>query len=184
MNFSQISSEAFDQLQINAGMVLNKFDVTGTTPVEDADIVCATTGGITASCVPVFSDYGEDIDNCPNNTLELKRIDEYECKLAFTSLSVTAKSIKMSLGATTTEDGKIMPKADLEASDFTDVWWVGDLANGGWVAVKLCNALSSGGFSLKTTKKAKGQLSVELTGHTALANQKKVPMEFYIGQPA
>ena len=63
------------------------------------------------------------------------------------------------------------------------LWWVGDRADGGWVAVKLMNALSTGGISLQTTKSGKGQTSVTLTGHVSIDAQDVVPMEFYIGAP-
>ena len=47
----------------------------------------------------------------------------------------------------------------LAQSDFSDLWWVGDRADGGMVAVQIKNALSTGGFSLKTTDNGKGQIS-------------------------
>ena len=59
------------------------------------------------------------------------------------------------------------------------IWWVGDRADGGMVAVKLLNALSTGGFSLKTTKNGKGQTAVTIEGHVSMTAQKEVPMVFY-----
>jgi uncharacterized repeat protein (TIGR02543 family) len=47
------------------------------------------------------------------------------------------------------------------------------------VAAKLHNALSTSGFSLKTTKSGKGNVSVELTGHVSLQAQDTMPMTFY-----
>jgi len=47
------------------------------------------------------------------------------------------------------------------------------------VAVKLINALSTGGFSLQTTKNGKGQISLTITGHVSINAQDVVPMEFY-----
>lgn len=187
--YSKISSTAFDEFQLDAGMILNKFDVTGKTAIQDADIVCATTGGITASAKPTFSDYGSDVDNCPSNVLELKRIDEWEAKISFTALSVTEEAIKTALSSadiTDVSDGdstigkKLSPKNALDTSDFSDIWWVGDKSDGGFVAVRLMNALSNTGFSLKTTKKGKGQLSVEMLGHYSMASQDVVPIEFYV----
>ena len=48
------------------------------------------------------------------------------------------------------------------------------------VAVHLKAALSTSGFSLQTTKNGKGQLALELTGHTKLNEQEIVPAEFYV----
>lgn len=77
-----------------------------------------------------------------------------------------------------------MPRRDLKQTDFSDLWWVGDRADGGMVAVCLKNALSTGGFTLQTTKNGKGQVSVELTGHVSIDAQDTMPMEFYSAAPA
>lgn len=179
--FTRIPQSTFDEMQLDAGMLLNKFDPeTGAEPADE-DIICATTGGITASCVPAYSDMGEDVDNCPNNMMELMQLDSWACKMAFTSLGSSPESIRLALGAADvdTASGKITPRSELKQTDFADVWWVGDRADGGMVAICLKNALSTGGFSLKTTKNGKGQTSVELTGHVSIDAQDIVPMEFY-----
>lgn len=177
--FTQIPQNTFEGMQLDAGMLLKTFDpATGAAPADE-DIICATTGGITVSCVPTYSDMGEDVDNCPNNMLELMKLDSWECKISFTSLGTSAESIRLALGAADIADGKIIPRKDLKSEDFSDIWWVGDRADGGLVAVCVKNALSTGGFSLKTTKNGKGQVSVELTGHVSIDAQDVVPMEFY-----
>ena len=78
-----------------------------------------------------------------------------------------------------TPDYVITPRKDLDQSDFSDLWWVGDKAGGGFVAVKLLNALSTGGFTLQTTKNGKGQIGIELTGHVSIDSQSTMPMVFY-----
>ena len=177
--FTQIPQNTFEGMQLDAGMLLKTFDpATGAAPADE-DIICATTGGITVSCVPTYSDMGEDVDNCPNNMLELMKLDSWECKISFTSLGTSAESIRLALGAADIADGKIIPRKDLKSEDFSNIWWVGDRADGGLVAVCVKNALSTGGFSLKTTKNGKGQVSVDLTGHVSIDAQDVVPMEFY-----
>ena len=88
----------------------------------------------------------------------------------------------MALGAADIDasSGKITPRKHLEDTDFADVWWVGDISDGGFVAICLRNALSTGGFSLQTTKNGKGQISVTLTGHFSIDDTDTVPMEFYV----
>ncbi len=178
--FYQIPQDTFESLQLEAGVVLKRFNPAEPN-VVNTDIVCATTGGINPTCVPSYVDMGEDVDNCPNNMKELKDITGWEAKMAFTSLGTSAEMIRMSLGAADieAESGKITPRNSLKDTDFSDVWWVGDKAGGGMVAIRLINALSTSGFSLQTTKGGKGQIAVELTGHYSLADQEKVPMEFY-----
>lgn len=185
--FTVIPQSTFEELQLDAGVILKTFTPATPTAPADEDIVCATTGGINASCVPTYSDMGEDVDNCPVNMMELKHLDSWECKMSFTSLGTSPESIRLALGAAdidTTDKSKITPRRDLKQTDFADLWWVGDRADGGMVAVCLKNALSTGGFTIQTTKNGKGQVSVELTGHVSLAAQDEMPMEFYSAAPA
>jgi len=179
--FTVIPQNTFNALQLDAGVLLKQFDPSSPTAPADADIITATTGGINVSCVPTYSDFGEDVDNCPNNTKELKHLDGWDCTMSTTALGTSAELIKLSLGAAdiTAASSKITPRRDLEQTDFADLWWVGDKADGGMVAVKLINALSTGGFSLQTTKNGKGQISLTITGHVSINAQDVVPMEFY-----
>lgn len=177
--FTKIPQDTFENLQLDAGVLLHTFDPESAAEPADEDIITATTGGINITCIPTYSDMGEDVDNCPANMLELKKLESWECKIAFTALDASAENIALALGAADVSGDKVTPRRTLSASDFKDVWWVGDTASGGMVAVKLMNALSSGGFSFQTSKNGKGQLSVELMGHVSLAAQDVMPMEFY-----
>lgn len=179
--FTVIPQSTFEEMQMDAGVLLTSFDPTNPVAPDDADIICATTGGINPSCVATYSDLGEDVDNCPNNMKELKHLDGWDCTMAFTSLGTSPAAIRLALGAAdiNAETGKITPRRDLSQDDFTDIWWVGDRADGGMVAIRLINALSTEGFSLQTTKSGKGQTSVTLTGHVSINAQNVVPMEFY-----
>lgn len=185
--FSKISQKAFESMQINAGVVLNKFDPSGTTEIQDADIVCATSGGITATCKANFTDLGADVDNAQKNTAELMQIEGYDCTLAFTALNVTTDVIKLALGAADVSDKKVAPRMTLDhtesTGDFKDIWLVGDTIDDGFVAVRLMNALSTGGLTLKTTDKGKGNIAVTLTGCPRLGSD-VVPMEFYYSPKA
>lgn len=181
--FTVIPKDTFDALQLDAGVLLTTFDPTDVSEPADTSIICATTGGITVNCTPTYSDLGEDVDNCPVNMMELKHLDSWACSIEFTSLGTSAESIRLALGSADISGDKITPRKDISQSDFSDLWWVGDRADGGCVAVKLMNALSTGGFSLKTTKAGKGQVSCTLTGHVSIDNQSTMPMEFYSIDP-
>lgn len=182
MNFTKIPQETFNQLQLNAGILLKDFDIeTGT--FADADILTATTGGIEVKVAPSYEDFGEDIDNCPKNTMELKKkTDADEVTVSSTSLCITKDLLMLQLGAADYIEatGAIRPRKDLKISDFKSLWWVGDMSDGGYLAVKILNALSTDGFSLKTTDKGKGNIPFTLTGHVSIDAQDVVPVEFYI----
>lgn len=186
--FTKIPADTFKQLQINAGVILSGFTpATGTFEAEDQ--IGATTGGITFAATPTFSDYGEDVDNCPKNTLELKRLDDVDVKCSGTFVTVTTTSAKSLMAAADidgTDSTKVVPRRDLDSSDFKDIWLVGDYSdkngatNGGFIAIRLMNALSTGGFQLKTADKNKGQMAFEYTAHYSISKQDVVPYELYI----
>lgn len=181
--FTAIPQDTFEGLQLDAGVLLKNFDPTDGTFLNE-DIICATTGGINVTCTAEYSDFAEDVDNAPNNLMEFKHLDGWTCGMSFTSLGTSAASIRLSLGAADIVDGKVIPRRSVKLTDFSDVWWVGDRADGGMVAIRLMNALSTGGFSLQTTKNGKGQVSMELTGHVSIKDQDTMPMEFYSTGPS
>ena len=186
--FTKIPADTFKQLQINAGVVLSEFTPsTGT--FEPENQIGATTGGVTFSATPTYSDYGSDVDNCPKNTMEMKRMDDVEVKLSGTFVTATTASAKSLMAAADidgTDTTKVVPRRDLSAADFADIWLVGDYSdkngarNGGFIAIRLMNALSTGGFQLKTADKNKGQMAFEYTAHYSMSKQDVVPYEVYI----
>lgn len=189
--FTQIPTDTFSKLQINAGILIR--GASGFTPatgtIAENALMGATSGGLHVTCVPEYTDFGEDIDNCPKNVKELKIIVSWECKISGTFLTVDTTTAREMLGAadiSATDTTKITPRRDLSESDFSDVWLVCDYSdkngesNGGFVAVHMMNALSTSGFDLQTSDDEKGKFSVEFTGHVSIESQDVVPMEFYI----
>ena len=183
--FTKVSSTAFASIQTNAGMLLNSFDPADPKTPTDEQIICMTTGGINPSCTAEYTDFGEDIDNVPNNTKELKQLSNWTCTMSTTAYDTTPELIKLALGAADINgtNTKIVPRRELKNSDFSDIWWVGDRLDGGWVAIRLVNALSTDGFSLTTTKNGKGQIALNIMGHVSIEAQDVVPMEFYSIDP-
>lgn len=188
MRFTKIPADTFQKLQLNAGIIATDF-TPDTGAIGESGQLGATTGGITFNATPTYSDFGEDIDNCPKNTKELKRLDEWEVTMSGTFVAADTAIAKRLVGAAdigTTDTTKITPRNDLAAADFETIWFVGDYSdkngetNGGFVAIKLTNALSTGGFQLQTSDKAKGQFAFTFTGHYSIAAQGTVPFEIYI----
>ena len=185
MRFTKIAEDAFKKLQLNAGMLLDDFDPE-TAEVDLTAIVGATTGGVNFKATPTFSDYGEDVDNVPNNMLEFKKLSMWEVLLSGTFVTVDAESAKRLIGAADIEGNKITPRNDLKTEDFKDIWWVGDYSDengeqtGGFIAIHMLNALSTAGFQIQSSKDAKGQFAFEFAGHYSLENQTQVPFEVYI----
>ena len=192
MKFTQVATDAFQKLQLNAGVLLSTFDPSSPT-LDKTKILGATGGGTSFEAVPQFSDYGEGIDNIPANTMELKRIDNYEVRMSGTFKTADTALAKMLIGAAdvTAASGKVTPRSILSESDFDDIWWVGDYSDvnedgtgstpkAGFMAIKLINALSTGGFKLQSNDKGKGDFAFEFTGHYSMDDIDIVPFEIYI----
>lgn len=188
MKFTKIPSDAFQKLQINAGILTTDFTpATGT--IGAAGQIGATTGGVNFAATPTYKDYGDGIDNCPKNTKELKDVDSWEAKVSGTFVNADTTIAKSLCGAAdigATDTTKITPRNGLKDSDFDDLWIVGDYSdmngetNGGFIAIHLLNALSTGGFQMKTADRAKGQFAFEYTAHYSISAQDIVPFEIYI----
>ena len=188
MLYTQIPSTTFKQLQLNAGIITSSF-TPGTAALDQSSILGATTGGISFTATPTYTDFGEDIDNCPKNMKELKKLESWEVKLSGTFVTVSSDLAKTLVGAADKATGdatKVVPRNDLTADDFKDVWFVGDYSDvntgesAGFLAIHVMNALSTGGFQLTTTDKAKGQFAFEFTGHYSMDKQDTPPFEVYV----
>lgn len=193
MKYTQIPVDTFQKLQMNAGILVDSFNPdTG----EIGNLLGATTGGIQFATNPSFVDFGEDIDNCPNNTKELKRITAYDPQMSGTFLTASTTQAKRLVGAADIAAGdskKIVPRGNLKTADFADLWWIGDYSevnedgsglessrSAGFLAIHLLNALNTSGFQIQSTKQAKGQMSFEFHGHYSIDDIDRVPFEIYI----
>lgn len=193
MKYTKIPTDTFKNLQLNAGVLLESFDVETQTMAADS-IVGATSGGVSFTAVPSFIDFGEDIDNCPKNMKEMKKLDSWEAKMSGTFASVSKSLAKTLVGAADLSGSKITPRNDLADADFADLWWVGDYSEinedgtstgkAGFIAIHLLNSLSTGGFSIQSSDKGKGQFEFEFTGHYSMEDQDKVPFEVYVQEGA
>lgn len=183
--FTKIPETAFQEIQLNAGVLLSSF-TPASAEVTDEAIVGATTGGISFTATPSFMDFGEDIDNCPKNMKELKKLDTWDIKMSGTFITISPKSVASLVAAADVKTEKVTPRNDLKDTDFKDLWWVGDYSdkngetNGGFCAIHMMNALSTGGLSIKSSDKAKGQFAFEFTAHYSMATQTVVPFEVYV----
>lgn len=188
MKFTQIPTNTFKELQLNAGILLSDFTPT-TGTLQASDILGATTGGVNFQATPEYSDFAEDIDNAPHNMKEFKVLDNWTATMSGTFVSVTPALAKRLVGAGVidgTNAAKIVPRKDLAQTDFGDVWWVGDYSdktgatNGGFLAIHLLNSLSTGGFQIQTGDRSKGNFAFEFMAHYSNATPDTVPFEIYV----
>ena len=196
--YTAVAKDILNTLQAEAGVLLSKFDPT-TGTFEDTDILGATTGGFQFTDTPTITDFGEDIDNVPGQFKQLQRITQRTVTLSSTFVSMSEKAVKFVMGACDVTDisganpdkkvRKITPRDTLKMDDFAnEIWWVGDYsqynepdnANAGFIAIRLINALSTGGLAITTTKSSKGTMAFTITGYYNASDVKAMPYEIYI----
>lgn len=194
MEYTKYPTNTFQSLVLNAGVLLSTFDPT-TGTVTDANILGPTSGGINFTATPNFKDFGEDIDNVPKNTKELKRIEDWEIKMSGSFVAITPETARWLATAAdlTASSGKITPRDTLDLTadtgDFRDIWLVADYSDknttgtgvtAGFIAIRMMDALSTGGFQVQTEDKEKAKFSFEFTAHYSKDAQDTVPFEIYI----
>lgn len=185
--FTQVRADTWESIQINAGVLIKAFDP-ATGSYNKSDIYGATNGGISFNSNASYIDFGSDIDNVPANTKQLKRIQAYSPVLSGTFTVVDTalgKALVAAADIDSLDSTHIIPRNSLSEDDFGDLWLVGDYStengtNGGFVAVHVKNALSTGGFSWQTTKDGKGQFAFTFQGHYDLEDIDDMPFEVYI----
>ena len=161
-------------------------DFTPETGVK-GNIIGVTTGGLTFAANPEYEDFGEDMDNVPANTWQLKRVRSYDPALSGNWVTITAAEAKRLSGAGALSGTHITPSHVLTENDFDDIWIVGDYsdknsgaATAGYVAIHIMNALNTGGMQWTTTKDGKGQFAFDYHGHYDMTDIDTVPYEIYV----
>ena len=191
MHFTKTRADAFQTLQMNAGILVDSFD-----PDTRAvgNILGATTGGITFATNPTYVDFGEDVDNVPANTKQLKMLQYVDPVASGTFVSMDASLAASLAGGGSNSSGHITPpNAGLVSSDaFSDLWLIGDYSQyneqgqgvgagtAGFVAIHIKDALNTTGFAWTTQKDGKGQFAFEYHGHYDLTDISVQPYEIYI----
>jgi hypothetical protein len=182
LKYTRIPANTYKQLAINAGILAKSF--TPSTGVV-GDLIGATGGGIKFVAEPSYIDFADGVDNARRNTKEMKELDNWTVTMSGTFKAVTpalAKSLTAVADIDSDDATHIVPRDYLKMTDFEELWFVGDYGReGGHIAIRMMNALSTGGFQIQTNDRGKGDFAFTFTGHYSLDAQDEVPFEIYIG---
>lgn len=172
---SALREATFDKLQLNCGIFIKNFDYSSMTDagdvleaiasalVSDTNLLGVTYGGGTFNV-------GREMRNPQIDGLRYRFkggnfVDSADPYLATTLKETTPENFAISLGGEITTDGKKrtikMPTALKETAYLENLCWVGDLANGDVVLIRLDNALNTANFTFTFTDKGEGSFAVE-----------------------
>lgn len=166
---------------MGGGVLAFDFDAE-TGEIDESDVI-ALTDGVSFSLTPVITNMGDSSDNCPNNALELVRLDGCTAKLSGRLYSLNPSALALLYPTAYMSGGELTVDGYVSESSFSDIWFVTDYSGGdgeGFFALKLKNALSVGGIQLVTEKGGKGYLSFTFTGHVGSDDYKSQPFELYL----
>lgn len=166
-----IKSNTFDKIELGAGLLLDKF--TDVASIADADIVCATRGGGTLSVPASMRTIA--VDGVRTNTVESYVNDGWTPTLAFTALTSTPEMVQMALGVADIENGRVVPKHDVDSKYFKDYYWIGERSDGAKVVFFLGNCISTGGLSWRRNDKGESESSITLTANYTANDQDTAP---------
>lgn len=184
--YTKIPDDTFNKMIRNAGILLIGQDsfVPESKTLKESAIIGATSGGISFTDTVSYVDLGENIDNCPKNTKELKDVESREVKLSGTFKTVDGNTLAMLLGPADykSDEKTVIARDVINTADFKEIWWVCDYSgtDGGFIAINLKNTLSTGGLSIQSADAESGEISFEFTCHYSIESEDVVPYTIYI----
>ena len=167
-----VTQQTFKNLQLGEGAFL-KTKYTGTLSPEM--ILSATRNGATISIVPRYRT--RVIDGVPENTKEAKAVDSVAVNASFVALEVTPELLKKALEVADLSGNTISVRHDVKDEDFADLYWIGEISDGGKVQITFKNAFNENGLSLRTAQNNEGELSMNFSGNYSVTDLDTPPVE-------
>ena len=163
-----------ENLQLGAGIITTAYTKGGT--ISKESIISATRGGGSFTAIPTLRQI--EADGLPQNVKGMEVIDDYVVTLNVTLIEFAKETLQMALpGAFLDTDNSIKCKHTIADTEYKDIYWVGDLADGSKIAIKIKNALNNGGLNITITNKGEGTFALSLIGHYSLDKLDEPPFE-------
>lgn len=183
LDYDILTKDNFESMAYGGAILVKDFDPTSFTPPAEGDVFMATSGDITITDNVTRVDLGEDVNGIYFQYKELQVITAKEAStVTVTALNFGTEDIRRALGAAdidTTDDNKVTTRLYYKPSDFENIALIFPKVGGGYVALIMSNALSTGGLSITTTKNGKGTMSLTITAFRSIENKTKAEIEYY-----
>lgn len=182
---SPIRSEAFQNLQLNAGVFLVNFSYSNIADADALKTAINTALGTPANILGVTRGGGSftvtkeirtpDVDGMRYPFKGADFVDSVDAYMSGTLLEVVPNNFKLLLGtgdvATSGKKTTVTMHTAIQSGDYIDkLCWVGDLADGRLVLIELDNAFNTSDFSLTFTDKGEGTMTFEFHARQANVN--------------
>lgn len=183
--YTKLMPDAFDHMIIDAGLIASDFNLQ-TGELDKTKILANTSGGLNFHDTIEYMDLGDDVDGCPKNMKELKRIKSRTVTLSGSEVTLTKAGFQRMIAHADVDGNKIVPRDEVKDSDFADLYFINNYssvnngAGAGFVVIHMFNCLNTGGFQIQTEDKGKGKYAVEYTAHYSMEAQDTPPYEAYL----
>lgn len=183
MDYDILTKENFESMAYGGAILVKNFDPTTFEPPAEGDVFMATSGDININDNVNTLDLGEDVNGIYFQYKELQVITGSSAKtVTVTALNFGAEDIRRALGAAdidSQDDNHVTTRMYYKSTDFENISLVFPKVGGGYVAMVMSNALSSGGLSITTTKNGKATMSLTITAYRSIEDKTKAEIEYY-----
>ena len=184
MDFDILQEEDFQAMTFDSGIIVKDFDPTNFVMPSEGDVSLVTSGDINVTDNVTRADLGEDVNNIHFVYAELQVVTGKDAAtITITGLKFGTEDIRRALGAAdidTQDERKVTTRLYYKETDFENLTFIMHKLDGGYVAVVMNKALSTGGLSITATKGGKGRMALTFTGFRSIKDKTKGEIDYYI----
>ena len=184
MDFDILQESDFNAMVFDSGILVKDFDPDNYVMPSEGDVSVVTSGDISVNDGVNSVNLGDDVNNIFFQYLELQVVTGKSAStITVTALKFDAEALRKALGAADidqTDERKVTTRLYYKNTDFENLTFLMHKIDGGYVAVVMNKALSTGGLAITTTKGGKGRMSLTFTGYRSINDKTKGEIDYYV----
>lgn len=188
MDYDILTKADFEDMAYGSGILVKDFDPTTFEPPAEGDTYMVTSGDITINDNFTRVDLGEDVNGIYFAYAELQVITgKAAASITVTALNFGTDGIRRALGAAdidTQDNDHVTTRLYYKSTDFENIAFIFPKVGGGYVALVMNKALSTGGLSITTTKNGKATMGLTITAFRSIEDKTKAEIEYYSFTPS
>lgn len=188
LDYDILTKDDFLSMAFGAALLVKDFDPTTFTPPAEGDVALCTSGDISINDNVTRVDLGEDVNNIYFQYKELQVITGKEATtVTCTALNFDTEGLKRALGNAdidSVDTNKVTTRLYYKPGDFENISLIFPKVGGGYVALVMHNALSTGGLGITTTKDGKATMSLTFTAFRSIESKATPEIEYYSITPS
>lgn len=184
MDFDILQESDFNAMVFDSGILVKDFDPDNYVMPSEGDVSVVTSGDISVNDAVTSVNLGDDVNNIFFQYLELQVVTgKQAATIGVTALKFDAEGIRKALGAADidqSDNRKVTTRLYYKESDFENLTFLMHRIDGGYVAVVMNKALSTGGLAITATKGGKGRMALTFTGYRSINDKTKGEIDYYV----